>query len=95
MVQKDITWRAYRITNVKDLEEAFERYQLRMKKLPTHALMSDKCPIGIAEMIRSFLAKYGIEPNTSHYVMPYDLWLSNGNGEEKEEKEKIVQSSFL
>ena len=94
-LEPNIIWRAYQIINKKDLEMAIELYKMREKKMPSKALISDRCPDGVAEMIKPFLAQYGIEPEVSHHLLPYDLWLADGNNKTDEKKERIVQKPLF
>ncbi|RCK72793.1 MAG: hypothetical protein ANABAC_1327 [Anaerolineae bacterium] len=66
-----------------DLQKALERFRLRMNCDPSQAMISSRCPKEIAEIIRKRLGELGIEPETSTYPLPNDLWLADGKTETK------------
>jgi hypothetical protein len=67
---------------------------MREKRMPSKALISDRCPVSIVEMIKLFLAQCGIEPGVSHCVLPYDLWLANGNNKTDEKKSELFKNPY-
>lgn len=78
---KNTLWRAYRIMDEIDLRKALDRFRVQMNCDPSRAMISTRCPAEIAEMMRKRLAELGIEPETSNYPLPNDLWLTDRKAE--------------
>ncbi len=70
---KKLTWRAYTVTEEREVEQALARYELATGEKPVWAQVSEKAPEPLVEWV----ARTGLEVVRGKGMLPHDVWLTH------------------
>ncbi len=70
---KKLTWRAYTVTEERDVERALARYELATGEKPVWAQVSEKAPDELVEWV----TRTGLEVVRGKGMLPHDVWLTH------------------